>query len=58
MLNIKHTKIYKLVKFGYKSYIDYVCDTRRRPLINSLKGKLLDLNFRGGVSSTISMVCQ
>lgn len=47
-MNLKSTSIYKFAKSSYLSYVHFVCDAKRKPLINPLKDKLMRLNFRGG----------
>lgn len=44
-MNIKKTLLYKLVKSTYLSYVHFVCDAKRKPLVCHLKDKLLNLHF-------------
>lgn len=43
-MNIKDTLPYKLIKSAYLKYMHITCDLRRKPLINPLKNKLLNLD--------------
>lgn len=47
-MKIKNNSIYKLIKSAYLSYIHFICDKKRNPLINPLKKTLLNLNFPSG----------
>ncbi len=47
-MSIEDNFIYKSAKATYLSYIRFVCDARRKSLINPLKECLLNLNFGGG----------
>ncbi len=56
-MSIKDNFIYKSAKAAYLSYVHFVCDVKRKPLINPLKECLLNLDF-GGVKTTISISYQ
>lgn len=49
-MSIKDNFIYKSAKAAYLSYVHFVCDVKRKPLINPLKECLLNLDF-GGVKN-------
>lgn len=53
-MTMKNTSIYKFAKSSYLSCVHFVCDAKRRPWINPLKNKLLNLNFGGGKIQNIN----